>query len=45
MLLRRNPRIIYDFDDALFQPNTSEANQRFAPLKRPPVIGMNCRVP
>lgn len=32
-LLRHQPRYVYDFDDAVFLPNVSEANRRFAWLK------------
>jgi len=35
MLLRKNPRWVFDLDDAVFLPNVSEANRRLALLKAP----------
>ena len=34
-LARRGLPIVYDFDDAVFLPNTSEANQAIGSLKNP----------
>jgi glycosyltransferase involved in cell wall biosynthesis len=35
LLARHRLPIVYDFDDAVFLPNTSEANQRIGSLKNP----------
>ena len=35
LLARRGLPIVYDFDDAVFLPNTSEANQAIGSLKNP----------
>lgn len=42
-LSRRNIPIIYDFDDAIFLPDVSEANRRFQWLKWPQKTGEICR--
>jgi glycosyltransferase involved in cell wall biosynthesis len=35
LIARAGPPIVYDFDDAIFLPNVSEANKAFGFLKRP----------
>lgn len=44
MLARKGIPIIYDFDDAIFLPDVSEANRRFQWLKWPQKTGTICRL-
>lgn len=44
MISRKNVPIVYDFDDAIFLPNVSEANARFDFLKVPEKTGEICRI-
>jgi glycosyltransferase involved in cell wall biosynthesis len=43
-LARTGKPIVYDFDDAIFLPDVSEANRRFAWLKWPRKTGAICRL-
>ena len=43
-LARRGIPLIYDFDDAIFFPEASDANRRFVWLKWPQKIGTICRL-
>jgi glycosyltransferase involved in cell wall biosynthesis len=44
MLARRGIPIVYDFDDAIFLSNVSDANRHFAWLKWPQKVATACRV-
>ena len=44
LLAKKGIPIVYDFDDAIFLPEVSEANQRFLWLKWPQKIGTICRL-
>lgn len=44
MLARTGVPIVYDFDDAIFLPNISDANRGFAWLKWSQKVGTICRV-
>lgn len=43
LLARTGIPIVYDFDDAIFLPDVSDANRRFAWLKMPQKTGAICR--
>ncbi len=43
-LARRRVPIVYDFDDAIFLPDVSEANERFKSLKWPQKTGTICHL-
>jgi glycosyltransferase involved in cell wall biosynthesis len=40
---RRNPRLVYDFDDAIWMPYISPSNRYLSYLKAPSKIGAICR--
>ena len=44
LLARTGVPIVYDFDDAIFLPNISDANRQLAWLKRPRKTGTICRL-
>lgn len=43
-LIRCGVPMVYDFDDAIFLPDVSDANRRFGWLKRPDKTGEICRL-
>ena len=44
LLVRKGMPVIYDFDDAIFLPNVSEANRRLGWMKQPQKVGAICRM-
>lgn len=44
LLARKGIPIVYDFDDAIFLPDVSEANRQFGWLKWPQKTGLICRL-
>jgi glycosyltransferase involved in cell wall biosynthesis len=44
LLVRKGMPVIYDFDDAIFLPNVSEANRQLGWLKQPQKVGAICRM-
>ena len=44
LLVRKGMPVVYDFDDAIFLPNVSEANRRLGWLKQPQKASAICRM-